>query len=46
MEVSEGRAAGLADNVRAVHLVLDAAGVEPIAENGGARGVTIRRREP
>lgn len=42
MEASEGPAAGLANNVRAVITALETAGVEFIPANGGGPGVRLR----
>jgi 6-phosphofructokinase len=42
MEASEGPAAGMANNVRAVIAALEAAGVEFIPANGGGPGVRLR----
>lgn len=42
MEASEGRAAGMANNVRAVITALEAAGIEFIPANGGGPGVRLR----
>lgn len=42
MEASEGPAAGMANNVRAVIAALEAAGVEFIPANGGGAGVRLR----
>jgi hypothetical protein len=43
MEASSGPAAGLANNVAAVRQALESAGIEFIAENGGGRGVRLRK---
>jgi len=45
MEASEGPAAGMANNVRAVVGVLEAAGLEFIPENGGGAGIRFRERK-
>ena len=42
MEASEGAAAGMANNVRAVIVALEAAGIEFIFANGGGPGVRLR----
>lgn len=44
MEASEGPAAGLANNVAAVRRVLEIAGIQFIAENGGGPGVRLRKK--
>lgn len=44
MEASDGPAAGMANNVRAVIAVLEAAGLEFIPENGGGAGIRFRNR--
>lgn len=43
MEASEGKATGMANNVRAIRAALEAAGVEFIEENGGGAGVRMRK---
>jgi DNA-binding transcriptional regulator YiaG len=45
MEASEGAAAGMANNVRAVIASLEAAGLEFIPENGGGAGIRFRERK-
>jgi len=45
MEASEGPASGMANNIRAVALALENAGIEFIPENGGGHGVRIRERK-
>ena len=45
MEASDGAAAGMANNVKAVIAALEAAGLEFIAENGGGAGVRFRERK-
>ncbi|MCJ2085132.1 transcriptional regulator [Methylobacterium sp. E-005] len=42
MEASEGAAAGMANNVRAVISALETAGVEFIPQNGGGAGVRMK----
>ncbi|MBA9063148.1 MULTISPECIES: transcriptional regulator [Methylobacterium] len=42
MEASEGPAAGMPNNVRAVIAALESAGVEFIPANGGGPGVRLR----
>ena len=44
MEASGGPASGMANNVRAVILALEAAGLEFIPENGGGAGIRFRAR--
>lgn len=44
MEASEGPAAGMANNVRAVVSALEATGLEFIPGNGGGAGVRFRER--
>ncbi|AWN52171.1 helix-turn-helix transcriptional regulator [Methylobacterium sp. 17Sr1-1] len=44
MEASEGAAAGMANNVRAVVSALEAAGIQFIPENGGGAGIRFRNR--
>ena len=43
MEASPGEAAGLANNVSAVQVALEAAGIEFIQPNGGGAGVRLAR---
>lgn len=45
MEASEGPAAGMRNNVRAVIAALEAAGVEFIPANGGGPGVRLRKND-
>ncbi|MCJ2041684.1 transcriptional regulator [Methylobacterium sp. J-059] len=45
MEASEGAAAGMANNVKAVIAALEAAGLEFIPENGGGAGIRFRERK-
>ncbi|MCJ2131560.1 helix-turn-helix domain-containing protein [Methylobacterium sp. E-045] len=45
MEASDGPAAGMANNVRAVISVLETAGIEFIPENGGGAGIRFRERK-
>lgn len=44
MEASEGAAAGMANNVAAVRIALEAAGAQFISENGGGAGVRLKKR--
>jgi transcriptional regulator with XRE-family HTH domain len=43
MEASPGGAVGMVNNVAAVRLALEAAGIEFIAVNGGGAGVRLRK---
>ena len=45
MEASEGAAAGMLNNVRAVRLALEQAGLEFIPQNGGGAGIRFRDRK-
>ena len=45
MEASDGAAAGMANNVKAVIAALEAAGLEFIPENGGGAGIRFRERK-
>ena len=45
MEASEGPASGMPNNVRAVVVALEAAGLEFIPENGGGAGIRFRDRK-
>jgi DNA-binding transcriptional regulator YiaG len=44
MEASEGKIAGMANNIAAVVSALEAAGVVFVAENGHGPGVRLRKR--
>lgn len=43
MEASKGTISGLANNILAVKVALEAAGLEFIPENGGGPGVRLRK---